>query len=175
MTLINAILLSLFIIFPVYAASFEDIYQLGPGDKIQIQVYGEEELSVDQLLLSSSGTFDYPYLGQISAKGKTPEQLKNEIYHGLKGDYLVSPKVRINIISYRQIYVNGEVKRPGGYEYKPGLTVDKAIALAGGFTDRASRNAININPANNGPQRKKVSLKHNVEPGDIIVIDQSFF
>lgn len=175
MKTISSFLLGLLINFSVNAANFEETYKLDAGDKIQIQVYGEEDLSINELLLSSSGTFDYPYLGQISAKGKTPEQLKNEICDGLRGDYLIAPKVRINIVSFRQIYVNGEVKRPGGYEYKPGLTVDKAIALAGGFTDRASRKAIKISSANNGNKQKKVNLKHTVTPGDIIVIDQSFF
>ncbi|MGF1760314.1 polysaccharide export protein [Photobacterium sagamiensis] len=175
MKTISSILFSLLMIFAANAANFEQTYKLDAGDRIQIQVYGEEELSIQELLLSSSGTFDYPYIGQISAKGKTPEQLKKVIYNGLLGDYLIAPKVRVNIVTFRQIYVNGEVKLPGGYEYKPGLTVDKAIALAGGFTDRASRNAISINPANGGREQKKVNLKHAVAPGDIIVIDQSFF
>lgn len=175
MKIIIFLLFSLLMIFSANAANFEDTYKLDAGDKIQIQVYGEEELSVPELLLSSSGIFDYPYLGQISAKGKTLNQLKKEIYKGLLGDYLIAPKVMVNIVTFRQIYVNGEVKQPGGYEYKPGLTVEKAVALAGGFTDRASRNAININSANSGIERKKVKLKHAVAPGDIIVIDQSFF
>lgn len=172
---LGIILLSLLVTFSLKAASFEETYLLGPGDRIQIQVYGEEELSIDELLLSSSGTFDYPYLGLITAKGKTPEQLRAELHRGLKGDYLIAPKIRINIVSFRQIYVNGEVKKPGGYEYKPGLTVDKAIALAGGFTDRASRTAINISPSSGSREQRKVNLKHSVAPGDIIVIDQSFF
>ena len=175
MKIISSILFSLLIIFSAKAANFEDTYRLDAGDKIQIHVYGEEELSIPELLLSSSGTFEYPYLGQVYAKGKTLNQLKREIYNGLLGDYLISPKVMVNIVTFRQIYVNGEVRNPGGYEYRPGLTVEKAIALAGGFTDRASRNAINISSAKGGLEKRRVNLKHPVSPGDIIVIDQSFF
>lgn len=175
MKIILSVFFSLLMIFTANAANFEETYRLGAGDRIQIHVYGEEDLSIPELLLSSSGNFDYPYLGQIHAKGKTLNQLKREIYSGLLGDYLIAPKVMVNIVNFRQIYVNGEVRNPGGYEFKPGLTVEKAIALAGGFTDRASRNAINISPANGGSERKKVNLKHPIAPGDIIVIKQSFF
>lgn len=157
------------------AASFATTYQIGPGDRIQINVYGEPDLSFNELLINSSGTFDYPYLGEMVAKGKTAQQLKLAIEKGLKGDYLINPKVMVNFISFREIYVNGEVKKPGGYEYQPGLTVDKAIALAGGFTDRAARKKINITPNGEGQTQKGVPLGQSVNPGDIIVIEQSFF
>lgn len=157
-----------------YASAFEDTYIIGAGDKIQIAVYGEDELSIDELYVNNSGKFEYPYLGQVIVVGKTLEQLKNELTSGLQGDYLISPKVRVSIVEFRSIYVNGEVKKPGGYQYHPGLTVDKAIALAGGFTDRASRNKISISQADKAA-KKSVSLSTRVLPGDIIVVDQSFF
>ncbi len=155
--------------------AFEDTYKLGAGDKIQISVYGEENLSIDELYINNSGKFDYPYLGQLTVLNKTPEQLKSEITKGLQGDYLISPKVRVSVIGFRSIYVNGEVKKPGGYEYQPGLTVDKAIALAGGFTDRAARNKVYITQSGSDDQKHRVQLTSRVKPGDIIEIDQSFF
>lgn len=157
-----------------HANEYEQNYQLDAGDTIQIEVYNEPDLSIDQLLIGASGNFDYPYLGKLLAKGKTPEQLQQEIYTGLDGEFLVAPKIRVNIITFRNIYINGEVQRPGGYEYRPGLTVDKAIALAGGFTDRASRRGITINKPNS-TKAKKVSLDTEVKPGEIIVVDESFF
>ncbi|MGR5237725.1 polysaccharide biosynthesis/export family protein [Vibrio alfacsensis] len=158
-----------------HSVAFNSDYTIGAGDKIQIAVYGEEDLSIDELYIDNSGKFDYPYLGQLSALNKTTEQLKEEIINGLKGDYLISPKVRVSIIGFRSIYVNGEVKKPGGYEYQPGLTVDKAIALAGGFTDRASRSKVYIAQAGKDELKNKVKLSATVSPGDIIVIEQSFF
>ena len=62
------------------AKSFEDTYVIGAGDKIQISVYGESDLSIDELYISNSGKFEYPYLGQLSALNKTPESLKNELF-----------------------------------------------------------------------------------------------
>ncbi|RYU46101.1 polysaccharide export protein [Aliivibrio finisterrensis] len=171
--------ISLWLMF-LMAISFKSIainnnYTIGAGDKIQISVYGEENLSIDELYIDNSGTFEYPYLGQLRPLNKTTEQLQNEIINGLKGDYLISPKVRISIIGFRSIYVNGEVKKPGGYEYQPGLTVDKAIALAGGFTDRAARKNVYIAQAGKDDLKNKVKLSSSVSPGDIIVIEQSFF
>ncbi|MDC5819323.1 MULTISPECIES: polysaccharide biosynthesis/export family protein [Vibrio oreintalis group] len=157
------------------AKSFEDTYVIGAGDKIQISVYGESDLSIDELYISNSGKFEYPYLGQLSALNKTPESLKNEIINGLKGDYLISPKVRVSVVGFRSIYVNGEVKKPGGYEYQPGLTVDKAIALAGGFTDRAAKDKVYITQSGSEEIKNKVRLSKKIMPGDIIVIEQSFF
>ncbi|WP_194436040.1 polysaccharide biosynthesis/export family protein [Vibrio fluminensis] len=172
---ISAVLMALLLMLAsMQVHAFQDTYIIGAGDKIQISVYGEEELSIEQLYINNSGRFEYPYLGEMVAVNKTPEQLKNEITQGLKGDYLISPKVRVSITEFRSIYVNGEVKKPGGYEYQPGLTVDKAIALAGGFTDRAARSKISISQAGSNDQ-KNVNLSAKVLPGDIIVIDQSFF
>ncbi len=168
-------LLTCLVSFSYTTFAFEDTYKLGAGDKIQISVYGEENLSIEELYINNSGKFDYPYLGQLTVLNKTPEQLKSEITKGLKGDYLISPKVRVSVIGFRSIYVNGEVKKPGGYEYQPGLTVDKAIALAGGFTDRAARNKVYITQSGSDEQKNRVKLTSRVKPGDIIEIDQSFF
>ncbi|KOO07484.1 polysaccharide biosynthesis/export family protein [Vibrio hepatarius] len=168
-------LLTCLVSFSYTTFAFEDTYKLGAGDKIQISVYGEENLSIEELYINNSGKFDYPYLGQLTVLNKTPEQLKSEITKGLKGDYLISPKVRVSVIGFRSIYVNGEVKKPGGYEYQPGLTVDKAIALAGGFTDRAARNKVYITQSGSDDQKNRVKLTSRVKPGDIIEIDQSFF
>lgn len=158
-------------IMPVHAT---EQYVLGDGDRIAIKVYGEEDLSMD-ILLSTRGRFDYPYLGRLEAAGKSVGQLQRIIESGLRGDYLVDPKVTVNVIQFRKFYVNGEVHHPGGYDYQPGLTIGKAIAIAGGFTDRASRNKIQQTEAQNGNTEKNVGLSKAVGPGDIIVVEQSFF
>ncbi|MGY3572135.1 polysaccharide biosynthesis/export family protein [Vibrio paucivorans] len=168
-------LLALFSLFSGFCLAASDNYKLGAGDKIQIHVYGEPELSFSELLLNSNGMIDYPYLGQLSALHKTTQQLKQEITLGLKGDYLIEPKVMVSILAYRKIFINGEVQHPGGYEYQPGLTIDKAITLAGGFTDRASKSNITITNNASGLKSTKASLSKQVLPGDIITIEESFF
>ncbi|CAM4163119.1 polysaccharide biosynthesis/export family protein [Vibrio agarivorans] len=168
------LILMLFLLSPWAVANQAD-YRLGAGDRIQIKVYGESDLSFDELFITSTGQFEYPYIGRITAINKTTRELTEQITRELKGDYLVDPKVMVSILSFRKIYVNGEVKKPGGYEYQPGLTIDKAIALAGGFTDRAARSKISVTNNTTGNDTLKARLSNQVQPGDIITIEESFF
>lgn len=150
-------------------------YTLGSGDTVSITVYGQEDLSVETRL-TDIGVINYPYLGEISVLGMTVSGLESFIYEGLKGDYLINPSVSVSIIEYRPFFINGEVNDPGGYPYQPGLTVDKAAALAGGYTERASKTKIFIDRSVNG---KQVTLSADrymqILPGDIVNIEQSFF
>lgn len=147
-------------------------YQLGTGDTVRIDVSGEPDLSME-VKLSDPGTVSYPFLGEIRVVGMTLEELQERIYSGLKGDYLVNPNVNVSIVHYRPFFIYGEVKSPGGFSFQPGLTVSKAIALAGGFTERASRSKISV--SREGEQPRRVNIGAAVEPGDMITIEQSFF
>ena len=150
-------------------------YVLGPGDQIQIQVYGEEDLTV-KLRIEEQGIVSYPFLGDIRVSGMPTTALQRKIYDGLKGDYLVNPDVRVFVLEYRPIYVNGQVRRPGGYPYVPGLTVQKAISLAGGMTDLASTRGLSL--IREGDDKNKavsVSMDSPVGPGDILVVEERFF
>jgi len=151
-------------------------YKLSSGDVISIQVYGEEDLSFERILLTDSGRISYPFLGEINTIGKTTKALEKDIISGLKDGYLKHPKVTVSIIEYRAFFMRGEVRSPGGYPYKPGLTVRKAIALAGGLTERASEGKMFIikdGMSDHKPAR--VKMRDKIGPGDIITIEQSFF
>lgn len=150
-------------------------YQLGSGDQIKIVVFGQDDLSI-QTRLPDVGTISYPFLGDIKVVGLTVSELENLIYKGLLGDYLVNPSVAVSIVEYRPFFIDGEVKKPGGYPYQPGLSVDKAVALAGGYTERASRTKIFISRAmDDGQKRFVVGTTDIVQPGDIVTVEQSFF
>ena len=98
------------------------------------------------------------------------------LHGGLLGDYLVNPSVHVSIKEYRPFFIDGEVRKPGGYPYQPGLTVGKAIALAQGLTQRASTNKIFLISAEDPKQRSvKVDVNTPINPGDILTIRQSFF
>lgn len=151
-------------------------YQLSSGDIIKINVFGEPDLSFAEIRLTDAGTFSYPFLGEVDAKGKTPSQIQRLITEGLKQGYLVDPRVSVSVLTYREFYISGEVKQPGGYPYQPGLTLDRAIALAGGLTERASTKRITvIRGSDNDRTIEKASLETRVLPGDTITIDQGFF
>jgi len=158
-----------------FAAETLSDYHLGSGDRIQIQVFDEADLSME-VRLSDAGTISYPFLGEVRVSGNTVSQLEAQIVGGLKGDYLVDPKVNVSVVEYRPFYINGEVEDPGGYPYQPGLTLRKAIALAGGFTERASKSKINVltEGAGDGRQRQ-IGMDVMLNPGDIVTVEQSFF
>jgi protein involved in polysaccharide export with SLBB domain len=150
-------------------------YKLGSGDIINITVFGEPDLSL-QIKLPHLGVMNYPFLGDIAVIGLTGSQLESTIYRGLLDDYLVNPSVSVTIEEYRPFFISGEVEKPSGYPYQPGLTVDKAAALAGGYTERASKFKIIIRREVNG-QQNNINAGPNdvVLPGDIVTIEQSFF
>ena len=157
-------------------AEDESSYQLASGDIISIKVYGEEELTFEKIQLTDVGTVSFPFLGEVSAKGKTTAQLVQLITAGLKDGYLINPKVTVSIDEYRDFFVNGEVEEPGGYPFKPGLTLRKSIAIAGGLTERASKSKMFV-IRDKDPSKKtqKITMDSPVYPGDIITIEQSFF
>lgn len=151
-------------------------YQLASGDVVRIQVYGEPDLSFDEIRLNDAGIFTYPFVGQINARGKTPNQIEDLIADKLKDGYLKDPKVTVAVVTYREFYISGEVQKPGGYPYQPGLTLQRAIALAGGLTERASTKRVTIvRGTGETRQGEKATLETAILPGDTITIEQGFF
>ena len=151
-------------------------YRLGSGDTITIRVLGEDDLKRERVRLSDAGTVSFPVLGEIRVKGLTVGGLEEFITKGLKGRYLLNPQVTVSIDEYRSFFVNGMVEKPGGYPFSPGMTVRKAISVAGGFKERASREKINIIRDDDAKQTpRKVDLGTMVLPGDILTIEESFF
>jgi polysaccharide biosynthesis/export protein VpsN len=151
-------------------------YRLGAGDVVTVQVLGEDDLKRERIRLSDAATISYPILGEIKLAGKTVGELERLIHDGLKGRYLVNPQVTVTINEYRNFFINGQIERPGGYPFMPGLTVRKAVSLAGGFKERASRDKIFvIREEDRTHTPRKVDLNAAVNPGDIITIEESFF
>jgi polysaccharide export outer membrane protein len=111
-------------------------YLLGPNDVVRVQVFGEEDLTVESKV-GGDGTINFPLLGSVPIAGKTVKELQEYLAGRLADGYVRSPKVTVLMVRYRNFYVHGEVKLPGGYPYEAGLTVQKAISLAGGFTEKA--------------------------------------
>lgn len=151
-------------------------YKLGAGDTISIRVLGEDDLRRERIRLSDAGTISFPVLGEIRVKGLTVGALEEQITRGLKGRYLLNPQVTVSIDEYRSFFVNGLVEKPGGYPFAPGMTVRKAISIAGGFKERASREKINVIRDDDPKQSpRKVDLNTPLQPGDILTVEESFF
>lgn len=152
-----------------------DGYVLGQGDFIGIQVFDEPDLTLDARV-SSSGVINYSYLGDITVAGKTPLELERDISELLQNGFLVNPSVNVSVKEFRPFFIGGEVRSPGSYPFQPGLTLDKAIALAGGLTDRAStRRMFVVKGGGDASNPDKISLGEPIAPGDTISIREGFF
>src|SRR5256886_11965596 len=158
-----------------FAQPTDSGYRLGPGDRIIIKVFGEEDLSMD-FRLNDTGRLNYPFLGELVVQGLTVAELEQRITRGLKGSYLRDPAVTVSIAEYRPFFLYGEVQKPGGIPYQPKLTIERAIALAGGFTERASRTKIEVGRAGDpGHKAGRGWVSHPVGSRDGINVKQSFF
>lgn len=152
-----------------------DQYTLESGDRIYIQVFDEPDLTMEATV-GQSGAINYSYLGSVEVAGKSPEQLTDDITEKLRDGYLKNPSVNVTVQRYRSFFVDGEVRSPGSYGYEPGLTLAKAVSLAGGMTDRASKRKIFLTRESDGDKsRVRVDMSQTIEPGDVIEIEERFF
>lgn len=151
-------------------------YRLNSGDVISIRVFGEDDFTREKIRLTDAGTVSFPVLGEIPMLGRTVGEIEGLVTDRLKGRYLVNPRVSVWIDEYRSFFVNGMVEKPGAYPFQPGLSIRKAISIAGGLKERASVNKIFVvRDKDSAHKPLKVDLNADVGPGDIITVEESFF
>jgi len=151
-------------------------YHLGAGDKLRITVYNEPALT-GEYSVTPAGAVAFPLIGTVNVADHTIEQVTADITHRLDGGYVQDPRVSVEVLNFRPFYILGEVNKPGEYPYSSGLTVDKAVALAGGFTYRAN-SRVGFLRRDNGPAEGSVALRGTpvaVQPGDTIRIGERYF
>ena len=147
-------------------------YQLGPGDLVRVNVFQQADLS-GQFRLDGDGDLALPLAGEISAGRLTTRGLEQAIAARLReGNYLLNPQVSVQVLTYRPFYIVGEIRRPGEYEYRNGMTLMNAAALAGGFTYRARESAATIE---RGACTMGAGPDTPVLPGDVIRVPERFF
>lgn len=150
-------------------------YRLGTGDVINISVYGEEDLSRHAYRLPDSGLITFPF-GEVRALGLSLVELENKVADGLRGGYLINPRVSVSIEAYRPFFINGQVSSSGAYPYQPGMSVRKAVTLAGGLKERASESKIFVMRETDAEHKQtKIGMDGSVFPGDTITVEESFF
>lgn len=158
--------------------STDEYYRLQKGDKILLNVDNEPDLS-GELTVDAYGMVSLPIIGKASVAGQTVKNVETyiaDLY--VMNQVLKDPKVSLDVLTLRPIYVMGEVKRPGKYPYAVGMTVLSAIASAGGFTDRADEEDITIERQNYETQklgRVEALRKTALKPGDVITIEERLF
>lgn len=150
-------------------------YRLAPGDRLKLDVFREETLS-GEYVINDQGYIGLPLAGDIRAAGKTLAQLRQELTALLAQQYVRNARINLDVLSYRPIYILGEVQRPGEYGYAEGMSVYGLVAKAGGFTYRANQNVVFIRHGND-PEEQAYELTSGaaVLPGDTVRIGQRHF
>jgi len=151
-------------------------YTLDSGDKLRVVVFGQDGLT-NSYAVAAGGHITMPLIGTVMARGATTEDLARAIADRLRRGYIREPHVAIEIEAYRPFFILGEVTFPGQYPYVPNMTIETAVAIAGGFTPRANRWELQIDrPAGpGGRSRGSVPLLTRVRPGDTVIIKERWF
>jgi polysaccharide export outer membrane protein len=162
---------------PVYATdgSYEQPYLLDSGDRLRITVFGQEGLT-NSYIVDAAGSVNVSLIGTVQARGLTPVELSRAVAGRLKQGYIRDPHVAVEVETYRPFFILGEVTAPGQYPYVANMTVETAVAIAGGFSPRAQKRGVQLTRNMNGqPIRNDVPLNFQVRPGDTIMVGERWF
>ena len=150
-------------------------YRLGSGDKLRVVVFGQEGLT-NSYAVDAIGSITMPLIGRVTARGLTPTALSQAIAARLRQGYIREPHVAVEIETYRPFFILGEVTNPGQYSYVANMTVETAVAIAGGFSPRAYKSTVTVTRHVDGVQvRGSVPLAYSIQPGDTINIAERWF
>jgi polysaccharide biosynthesis/export protein len=156
-------------------SSFDAAYQLDAGDRLRVVVYGQEGLT-NIYSIDAGGSITMPLIGAVPARGRTPARLAAEITARLRNGYIREPSVAVEIDAYRPFFILGEVAAPGQYPYVPNMSVEAAVAIAGGFSPRAKRDEVTLtHSTEQGLLRAVVPLGTPLSPGDTVMISERWF
>jgi polysaccharide biosynthesis/export protein len=150
-------------------------YVLDAGDNLRITVFEQDGLT-NTYAVDQAGYVSFPLVGAVPARGRTTAQLEGDIAAGLRNGYIRDPDVSVEVERYRPIFIMGEVGAAGQYSYVPGMTVQKAIAAAGGFTPRAQQSNVDVTRSINGKVLTgRVVTSDPLLPGDTIYVRERLF
>jgi polysaccharide export outer membrane protein len=150
-------------------------YRLDAGDKLRVVVYGQEGLT-NTYAIDAGGSITMPLIGAVAARGRTPARLAAEISAKLRDGFIREPSVAVEIEAYRPFFILGEVAAPGQYPYVPNMSVESAVAIAGGFSPRARRDRVTLTHTDaSGPMRMVVPLGTAIGPGDTVLVGERWF
>jgi polysaccharide export outer membrane protein len=156
--------------------SEDTLYHLGPGDKLRVTVFNESDLT-GEYTVDGQGFLRLPLVGQVQAAGQTSFGLESRIGNAfVRGGFLLNPRVSVEIVTYRPFYILGEVSKPGEYAYVNAMTVPNAIALAGGFTERAVESSIWVRHLGEKKERfVRADESTRIYPGDVIRVEKTTY
>jgi polysaccharide export outer membrane protein len=153
----------------------EGPYTLDSGDRLRVMVFGQDGLT-NSYVVDAGGHIDMPLIGSVMARGATTDQLAYRIADRLRQGFIREPHVAVEIEAYRPFFILGEVTQPGQYPYVANMTVETAVAIAGGFLPRAYRQTVVLTRIVDGQQvRMTVPFTCPIRPGDTLNIQERWF
>ncbi len=154
---------------------YDEPYRLDTGDRLRVVVYGQDGLT-NTYSIDAAGMITLPLIGVVPARNQTPASLSKVITAKLRNGFIREPSVAVEVESYRPFFILGEVAAPGQYPYVPNMSVESAIAVAGGFGPRAKRDEVIVtHVSKDGPVREVVPLGTPITPGDTIQVGERWF
>ena len=154
---------------------FDAAYHLDAGDRLRVVVYGQEGLT-NTYAIDAGGSITMPLIGSVPARGRTTAGLAAEISAKLRRGFIREPSVAVEIEAYRPFFILGEVAAPGQYPYVPNMTVESAVAIAGGFSPRARRDSVTVTHTDaSGTARFVVPPGSPISPGDTVLVSERWF
>lgn len=160
---------------PVAQAQVNSAYTLGSSDRLRVTVFGHPDLS-GEFEVDGTGQISLPLIGQKKAEGLSTSMLEQSITQTLASGYILDPRVSVEVINYRPFYILGEVGKPGEYPYTNGLTVQNAVAAAGGFSYRANKRTVYIKSMDSDREiAYELTPGTVVKPGDTLRIGERIF
>jgi polysaccharide export outer membrane protein len=150
-------------------------YNLDTGDRVRVSVFGQDGVS-NSYFVDAAGYVNIALIGPVAARGLTAPALAEAVAGRLRDGFVRDPHVSVEVEAYRPFYILGEVNAPGQYPYQPGMTLETAIAIAGGYSPRADkRNAMLTRTFNGVPAKSKVPLQTQLRPGDTVNVAERWF
>jgi polysaccharide export outer membrane protein len=156
-------------------AQFNAPYLLASGDRLRVIVFGQDNLS-NSFSVDGAGNISMPLIGIVKANGMTTADLERVVEGRLRNGFIREPRVSIEVEAYRPFFVLGEVTTAGQYPFINGMTVQNAVAVAGGYTPRGYQSDVDITRIVNGrPMTFTAPLTFPVRPGDTVKVRERFF
>jgi polysaccharide export outer membrane protein len=154
---------------------YDTAYHLDAGDRLRVVIYGQEGLT-NTYAVSAGGSITMPLIGAVPARGRTTAGLAAEIAAKLRNGFIRDPSIAVEIEAYRPFFILGEVAAPGQYPYVPNMTVESAVAIAGGFSPRARRDSVTVTHTDaQGTGRFVVPPGSSISPGDTVLVGERWF
>jgi polysaccharide export outer membrane protein len=160
---------------PAVDPAFETPYVLDAGDRLRVVVFGQEGLS-NSYAVDGAGKIAMPLIGPVEARGKTTNELSKSIGARLRAGFVREPHVAVEVETYRPFFILGEVIAGGQYAYVNNMTVETAVAIAGGFSPRALKSYATVGRVVDGlTVHATVPITYPLRPGDTVTIEERWF